>query len=399
MKKSVKIRGFEFAGCHCGIKEQKGRKDLGVIYATQTNTAIAGVYTTNKILAAPVLQCQKNTKNGIGRLIVINSGIANAATGAKGKEDARKTEAAAAKIFNVKKNDVCVCSTGRIGERVPVQKIIKGLDGLKSNLNEKSFYDCANAILTTDKSTKTVVKTGRLQGKPFTLAIMAKGAGMIQPNMATMLCYIMTDLKISKPVLNSLLKESVSDTLNSLSVDGDTSTNDTVLIMASGLANNKALNKASADYKKTKKLLTEALLYIAKEIALDGEGATKCFEVNVVGAKSSKDAQKISKAIANSLLVKTAMFGGDPNWGRIVCAAGYSGAAINEKKTSVSFKNISVFTNGKPINKNEARAAAYLKKNSEIEININLGLGKHNSRAIGSDLTYDYVKLNAEYRT
>jgi len=228
---------------------------------------------------------------------------------------------------------------------------------------------------------------------------MAKGAGMIAPNMATMLSYIVTDLNISKTVLQSLLKEAVDETLNCLTVDGDTSTNDTVLMLASGLAGNKAIKKNGFTYKKIKKTLVNLLEYICILIASDGEGATKCIRIHVSGAKNESDAKKVAKAIANSPLVKTAMFGNDPNWGRILCAAGYSEADVVEENTTIKLGKYKVFSKGKPFNQNEKPASRYLKSNKLIDVFIDLGRGKGRGRAYGCDLTYDYVKLNAEYRT
>lgn len=222
---------------------------------------------------------------------------------------------------------------------------------------------------------------------------------MIAPDMATMLSYIVTDLKISKPVLQTMLKETVDETLNCLTIDGDTSTNDTVLMLASGLAGNKAIKKNTPAYNKIKTIIVSLLDYICLLIASDGEGATKCFRIHVSGAKSEIDAKKVSKAIANSPLVKTAMFGNDPNWGRILCAAGYAGADVKEEKTTIKLGKTPVFSKGKPLNKNERAASQYLKKNKLIDISIDLGVGRAKSKAYGCDLTYDYVKLNAEYRT
>jgi len=395
----IKIPGFQFAATHCGLKDKKSKKDLAVIYATEPTTTIAGVFTKNKVCAAPVKQCQKNIKHGTGRLIVINSGLANAATGKQGLMDAKSMAKIAAKNFDVLESEVFICSTGKIGEPLPMAKIIKGLSRLPENLSSERFLDCAKAIRTTDAYTKVAWIEDQINGSRFKMAVMAKGAGMICPNMATMLCYVVTDLKISRPVLKALLKETVNETLNELSVDGDTSTNDTVLMMASGLAKNKPIMKDSKSYHKVKTSLLHLLEAIALLIALDGEGATKCFRVLIKGARSQADAKKAARAIAHSQLVKTAIFGCDPNWGRILCAAGYSGCAIHEPKTTILIGNTPVYAHGKPLNKNEKKAAHYLKNNNIVDIGLDLGLGKYQARVLASDLTYGYIKINAEYRT
>lgn len=391
------VPGFLFDGLHCGIKDQPRKKDLGVIYATEKETQIAGVFTQNKICAGPVRQCKANLKKAQGRLVVVNSGTANAATGKQGRLDAQDTAKQASQTFNLKTKDVFICSTGRIGERVPKKKIITGLEKMKPDAGK--LWDFAEAICTTDQYCKVVTHKGKIAGKPFRIAIIAKGAGMICPNMATMLCYVVTDLNLSKMTAQKLLKESVDDSLNCLTVDGDTSTNDTTLLLASGLAKNKSLKTNSKNYEQIKAVLTKLLQQICEFITLDGEGATTCFRVHVSGAKNKKQAQVIAKAVGNSQLVKTAIFGCDPNWGRIICAAGYSGSDIVEEKTTVKIGSIPVFRKGKPLNANEKKASQYLKKNQLVDLHLEIGLGQGKAKVYSSDLTHGYVRFNAEYRT
>lgn len=394
--KNTVIPGFEFAGMSCGIKD-KNKKDLAVILSQASQTTVAGMFTKNRVCAAPVKICQKHVKKNQVKAIVINSGNANAATGTRGFKDSQKICEAVAKKFALKSFQVLPCSTGKIGVPLPMGKIISGIKNIKPRAN--GFLDCVKAICTTDAYIKTAVHHGKIDGKKFTIAVMAKGAGMIHPKMATMLCYIVTDLKIQNPVLKNLLKESVDQTLNCLSVDGDTSTNDTVLMMASGVCGNKDFKTDSSTYKRIQKTLTNLLEEIAILIAKDGEGATKCLRIHVSEAASQKDAQKVAKTIVNSPLVKTAMFGCDPNWGRILAAIGYAGARVDEGETVIKLGAIPVFSKGKPLGKNEKRASVYLRKNQIVDVFVFLGMGKAHAKTYGSDLTYDYVKLNAMYHT
>ncbi len=400
-KKILKVRGFKLAGLACGIKSKINTKDLGIIFATDPKTQIAGVFTTNKVVAAPVLLCRKHLKSGCGtgRIIVVNSGNANAATGKQGAIDCLNTARRAASYFGVALNTVFVCSTGKIGAPLPVKKILAGIERAKNEIAEKNVYDFSSAIMTTDAHPKRASTQFILGGKKITITAIAKGAGMIEPNMATMLCYVLTDLKMSSGVLQRLLKECVDDTLNSLTVDGDMSTNDTVLLMASGAAENADVKSGSRDYKIVRDKLTTLLEEIATQIALDGEGATKCLHIRVTGARSGQDARLAAKAIGNSQLVKCAMFGTDPNWGRIIAAVGYSGALVKEALATVKLGPVVVFSKGRPLVKNEKRASVYLKENTLVDVVVDLGLGKHSGRALASDLTYKYVSINADYRT
>jgi glutamate N-acetyltransferase/amino-acid N-acetyltransferase len=393
------IPGFTFAGLHCGIKDDASKKDLAVIYSESPQTVAAGVFTKNAVCAAPVRLCQQILKGKNHRLIIINSGIANAATGKLGLQDAQAVQKTAATLFNIKSNEVFISSTGKIGPRVPVDKIKQGLTVAQTALSPQGFYDTAEAIRTTDAWRKTAVHKGILNGKEYTLAVMAKGAGMIQPNMATMLCYILTDLAIEKRALQKMLKLAVDPTLNSLSVDGDTSTNDTVLVLANGLVGNKPIKDGTPIYKKILQQVTELLREMTISIAMDGEGATKCLMIRVAKARTDADARLAARAIANSPLVKTAMFGGDPNWGRILAAVGYSSARVDELKASVHLGQHKMYARGHATDVATEEVSLYIKTQKIIDITVDLGLGKGQALIYASDLTYDYVKLNAEYHT
>lgn len=393
------VPGFSFTGTAQGIKADVRKKDVALIYSSEPTTLVAGVFTLNKVCAAPVKLCRENLKTARGRLVVVNSGCANAATGQRGLKDAKEIVGFAAKTFGLSPDEVFVCSTGRIGMKLPVGKVKAGIIAGKARLHPEGFRRAGQAILTTDAYEKNVFYSGRLGGKKFSIAVMAKGAGMIHPNMATMLCYVMTDLKFERAALQSLLQEAVNPTLNSLTVDGDTSTNDTVLLLANGMAGNVAIKTGSAAYRSILKILTAMLEDIAYKIALDGEGATKCMRISVRGAKNPDDAKKTAKAIGNSPLVKTAVFGCDPNWGRILSAAGNSGADVFEEKTTIRIGGLVLFSKGAIHEKNAGPVNRYLKDNRRVMIDVVVGAGSGKARVLASDLTYDYVRLNADYHT
>lgn len=398
-KDAIAVRGFSFAGTAQGIKGSPRKKDVALIYSSASETLVAGVFTRNKVCAAPVKLCRANLKTGRARLVVVNSGCANAATGASGLKDAKAVTDFAANAFGLNPHEVFVCSTGRIGMRLPVNKVKAGIVAGKARLHPEGFRRAGQAILTTDAYEKNAFYRGKLGGKNFSIAVMAKGAGMIHPNMATMLCFVTTDLKFERAALQSLLQEAVEPTLNSLTVDGDTSTNDTVLLLANGMADNAAIKSGSSAYRSVLKTLTALLEDIAYKIALDGEGATKCLMISVHGAKNHGDAKKIAKAIGNSPLVKTAAFGCDPNWGRILSAAGNSGAEVSEEKTTIRMGGRILFSKGAIHEKNATPVNRYLKANRRVAIDVGVGSGPGRARVLASDLTYDYVKLNADYHT
>jgi len=396
---SVNIPGFQFAGIHCGIKDNPRKKDLTLIYSEEPNTLIEGVFTTNKVTAAPVQVCKKSIKQGKAQLIVINSGVANACTGAQGLKDARETQKAAAKLFKLQKNQVMICSTGKIGEFLPMSKLKDGLVKAKDWLDSKSFLEAAKGIMTTDQFVKWGSVKGTIQGKKYTIAVMTKGAGMLRPDMATMLTFIVTDLCFDKNVLRTLFRNAINETLNRVTVDGDTSTNDTVFILANGRAANSPFEAESAAGKQVAKQLHTLLTDMAKKITLDGEGATKCTKVIIRGAKDQKDAKKIAYAVGNSPLVKTALFGCDPNWGRIMAAVGYSGAKVKSEKISIAIGPYQVAVNGMNSRNYKAKDVSRYLKKKDVDITIDCAMGQAEFFVYASDLTYDYIHLNAEYHT
>lgn len=394
----VTVKGFSFAGIACGIKDE-GKRDLAVIYSESPRTTTAGVFTKNRICAAPVVLSRTVAKKGRARLIVINSGNANAATGPGGMRDAVAVRKMAAAVFGVPPAEIFLCSTGKIGVRLPLPKIVAGLTAARRQLRNDGFSDASEAIRTTDRYRKTVVHHGTLDGHAFTIAVMAKGAGMIAPDMATLLCFVLTDLAIERAELARVLRAAVDGTLNCLTVDGDTSTNDSAIALASGVADNATIRSGSKAAAAIQKILTGLLCDITQQIALDGEGATKCLVINVNGAATVNEAKLAARAIGDSQLVKTAMFGCDPNWGRILAAAGYSGARLKEDKAMVAIGPHRLFERGHVRGGSLTDVANYLKATRVVPVTVSLGVGRSSAHVFASDLTYDYVKLNAEYHT
>ncbi|MGN1126438.1 MAG: bifunctional glutamate N-acetyltransferase/amino-acid acetyltransferase ArgJ [Ruminococcus sp.] len=394
-------KGFTGAAICAGIKEgNTTKKDVMVVKCDELCNA-AAVYTKNIVKSASILVTQENLKNGKAQAIVANSGNANACTsnGVKVAEDVCKL---CASTFGIDYNDVIVASTGVIGVPMPLGPFEQKLYLMKKEMSKEGGTDCAEAIMTTDTVKKEMAMELTLDGKKVTIGGIAKGSGMIHINMGTMLSFITTDASISSEMLESALKEAVEDSFNMVSVDGDTSTNDTLAIMASGLAGNKEITEKNEDYKTFVCALKEACKSLAKQLASDGEGASKLLICNVKGAKSKKDAVGIAKTVIGSSLVKTAIFGEDANWGRILCAIGYSGMDVDVTKVKVTFVSeigeLLVCENGAGVGFDEEWAKKVLSEDS-ITINIKLGDGKAEAEAYGCDLTYDYVKINGEYRT
>lgn len=392
-------KGFLASGIFAGIK--KSKKDLALIYSEKKANA-AAAFTTNKVKAAPILLDMKNIEDGEAQAIVINSGNANACTGEKGYEDAIKMAKKTAEVLRINEDDVLVCSTGVIGVPLPMDKVLTGIELAAQNLGKDGGNDAAQAIMTTDTFTKTLALKFDIDGKTITMAGMAKGSGMIHPNMATMLSFVMTDANITKTALNKALKESVQKTYNMISVDGDMSTNDTVIILANGEAQNKLIEENTHEFDIFYKALELVNKTLAKLIAKDGEGATKFMEVNVVNAKCENDARLAAKAVVNSSLVKTAIFGEDANWGRILAAVGYSGIDFDFNSVDMYLKSIKgeikVCENGGYIYFDEEHAKEILKE-KEITITIDMKAGEHSATSWGCDLSYEYVKINGSYRT
>lgn len=389
-------KGFTAAGVKAGIKKS-GNLDVAVIY-TKTQAVVAGTFTQNKVSAAPVYVSKEVVATGTAHAIVANAGCANACTGQQGLDDAHKMAQIAADELDVNANDVIVGSTGVIGVNLPMDKLEAGIKDAVANLSADGSDNAGRAIITTDTHSKSVTCEFELSGKTVRMGAIAKGSGMIRPNMATMLCYITTDIAIDQALLQKAVSGCVEKSFNMISVDGDMSTNDMVIVLANGEANNAKITEENADYQiffdKLMMLCTE----LAKQIAADGEGASKFLTINVKGAKSFADAKTVGMAIANSPLVKTAFFGEDPNWGRVICAVGYSGADMVPEKTVVKFGGITIFANGTGATYDE-KALAHVMKEKDIVIDIELNMGQEDATVWSCDLSYEYVKINGEYHT
>lgn len=391
---------FKASGVSSGIRKN-GKKDLCLIYSENEATA-AGVFTTNKVKAAPVLLNMKNILSKNTRAIVVNSGNANACTGKQGQEDANAMAKLAASILNIDPESVLVASTGVIGVPLPMDCIESGIRNACETLSCDGGKDAALAIMTTDKYAKSISVELELDGRKVLLSGIAKGSGMIHPNMATMLSFIVTDANISKSMLQEALSESVQKTYNMISVDGDTSTNDMVIILANGAAGNNPIETKGENYDAFKDALDLLNTELAKQIARDGEGATKLIECTVANAKSDADAKILSKSVIGSNLVKAAFFGNDANWGRILCALGYSGGYFAPDRADIFFEStagcIQLIADGKPLKFCEKTASDVMAE-EYVKIKIDLKDGLFSATAWGCDLTYDYVKINGSYRT
>jgi glutamate N-acetyltransferase / amino-acid N-acetyltransferase len=392
----VTPKGFKAAGVHAGLRYAK--KDLGVIVC-DVPASCAAVYTQNHFQAAPL----KVTQQSIAveqklQAVVVNSACANACTGERGLKDAYEMRELCAQQFGIASHLVAVASTGVIGEFMPMEKIREGMKKLEPGGLPENAEAFQTAILTTDTVMKKACYQTTIDGKTVTIGGAAKGSGMIHPNMATMLAFVTTDANISSPVLQEALRSITDASFNQITVDGDTSTNDMVIVMASGLAGNKELTPDHPDWENFYEALKKTCEDLAKQIAKDGEGATKLIEVRVNGAKTDEDAKKIAKQIVGSNLVKTAVYGADANWGRIICAIGYADAMVNLDNVDISMGPIIMLKGSEPQPFSEEEASAYL-QNDEIIIEVDLHLGNGTGVAWGCDLTYDYVKINASYRT
>lgn len=388
-------KGFLFSTADAAIKKH-GRKDIALIFS-EVEANIAGTFTTNKVKAAPVKLNMKKIKSGRGQVIIVNSGNANACNGKRGMQDATEMVSLVAAGLKVKQSLVYVCSTGVIGSPMPMERIRPKISELISNLGNSTLDDVAAAIMTTDTFPKIVKKKVKIDNKIGIIAGICKGAGMICPNMATMLCFMITDIAVEKSTLDKALKDSVKRSFNRITVDGDRSTNDTALIIANGMLGNPEITEKSGYYKAFKKALDEVTYELSKLIVRDGEGATKFIEINVKGAKNEADAEKGAFAVANSKLVKTAIYGNDANWGRIMAALGYSGIEIKEEKTDIYFGKVKVVDKGTTTGKDK-EATAVLKE-GDIKITVALHLGRATAKVLTCDLTEEYIRVNAEYRT
>ncbi|HPV50379.1 MAG TPA: bifunctional glutamate N-acetyltransferase/amino-acid acetyltransferase ArgJ [Smithellaceae bacterium] len=398
VKTTVKISvpGFLAGGVSAGIKEG-GNKDLGLIFST-VPARVAAMFTKNTFKAAPVLIDAERVKRGVAQAIITNSGCANAATGKEGIADALAVSKVAAQQLKIPEDHLLICSTGVIGKRLPVKKIEAGIPRLIKSLSENGIEDAQEAMMTTDKFPKIAIRRGIVGAKDVTVCGVAKGAGMIEPNMATLLTYVMTDALVDAKALNTVFRQVIDSTFNAVSVDGCMSTNDTAIILANGLAGNNPLERAQARLQRFREMLTDVLAELAQAVVRDGEGATKLIKIIVEGAKSKSDARRVAYSVANSNLVKTAFFGEDPNWGRIISAVGASGVALEKEKVTLSVGNMVLFAQEAPADFQLARLREVIHK-GEIEVRIALGGGDKSFEMCTSDLSHEYVEINSSYST
>jgi len=402
LKNITHVRGFKCWGAHMGIKSK--RRDLALIYS-ETPASAAAVFTRNVVCAEPVKLSREHIKGGIIQAVVVNSGNANACTGKAGWKGAVAMAEETARCLEVKKENVLVASTGLIGEPFPTEKVLEGIRESSKKLSDREIAGTltANAILTTDTFAKEGFTSFQVDGTEINMAGIAKGSGMIHPNMGTMLAFIFCDVAITPELLDEALREVVNQTFNMITVDGDTSTNDMAAIMCNGKAGNKEISKKDKNYQTFVSNLHDLCKHLAKLIISDGEGSTKLVEYSVSGAKTKEDARKIVRTVSDSNLVKTAVFGSDPNWGRVLAAAGRAGVSFDPDKVDLYIgsdpnKGVQILKKGQPLDK--ARdALKSVMKSSTISIQINLNDGDGKATGWGSDLSYEYVRINAEYTT
>ncbi len=393
-------RGFLAGATYARIKagaEKKGERplDLGILFS-EVPCVASGLFTTNRIKAAPVVLCQEKIQGGRARAVVVNSGCANACTGEPGMLAAQEMASLAARKLRVSPEEAMVASTGVICVQLPMDKIRAGLQ--KMTLSREGGHDLARAIMTTDRVPKETAVRARIGDNEFTIGGITKGSGMIHPNLGTMLCFLTTDAAVELGFLKRALKQAADISFNMISVDGDTSTNDTVILMANGRAGNKPISMANEQGKAFTEALKQVCIALAKKMAADGEGASKLIEVDVKGAPSTKDARRVARTVVSSSLVKTAVYGNDPNWGRVIAAAGRSGVAIVESKTDLEIGGVPLLKNGQPLPFDD-KALVEILKRKEVPIRLNLNLGKGEATAWGCDMTEEYVVANSAYTT
>ena len=393
-------KGFKAGGIHCGIRKNRTKRDLALI-VSEKKAAAAAVYTTNLVKGAPLTVTKAHISDGYAQAVICNSGNANTCN-ANGIEIAEQTCELLGAELNISAEDIVVASTGVIGQPLDITPIKNGIPSLVKSLSADGSENAAEGIMTTDTKVKEIAVSFEIGGKTCKIGGIAKGSGMIHPNMATMLVFITTDCAISPEMLKKALSTDIKETFNMISIDGDTSTNDMVTVLANGMAENAEITAEGKDFKTFMKALNTVNVYLCRRIAGDGEGATKLIECKVTGAETLETAKTVAKSVICSSLTKAAMFGSDANWGRVLCAIGYSGAAIDVNKIDVAFKSqkgeIEVCKNGAGIPFSEEKAKEILLE-SEIEILVELNSGEYSSCAWGCDLTYDYVKINGDYRT
>jgi len=396
-KRPIVVPGFRFAGVACGIKPS-GKKDVGLIVSEVPATAVAA-FTTNKATAAPVLVGRERIKTGRLRAVVVNSGIANVATGQVGVRLARDTCTLVGSTLGIDAQLVLPSSTGKIGVLPPWDKLQAGVLAACAALSPHSFWNALAGIMTTDAFPKAATRQVIVGGKSVTIAGMAKGAGMINPNMATMLCYVFTDARVELTALRRILDHTLADSFNAISVDGDTSTSDTVVLLANGIAGNREVRTAGEDFKALQTAIGDVLRELSRLVVKDGEGATRVVDIFVDGAKNSAEAEKVARTVAYSPLVKAAFFGGDPNWGRIVCAVGYAGAAVNLDKLDITIGEVPIGRSGISTGAENEKLAAAVMQQPEFSLMIDLHLGRGSAHVVTSDLSTGYVRFNSAYST
>ena len=389
------VQGFKAAAVASGLKKVH-RLDLALIVSEKA-AAAAGVFTANKVKAAPVILSQKNIQNGRATAIIANAGNANACTGTPGLADTERTADLVGKALGISPDEILVASTGVIGQRLDMDKITTAIPGLKETLTPAGIPMAAQAIMTTDSFPKTSSFDGTAENRPYRISGLAKGAGMIMPNMATMLCFILTDIQIAPEPLQKILQVSTEKTFNRISVDGDTSTNDMVLMLANGMAGNTALSEK--DHARFEEGLTGVMEDLARMIVKDGEGATKLVDVVINNALSAEDALNAARTVANSSLVKTAFYGQDPNWGRIMAALGRADIEMDEARVDIWVNDVQIVSGGLGSGVEAEKQAAEIMTQKEFTLSIDLHLGSHRDHIITSDLTHEYININADYRT
>lgn len=390
-------RGFRACGVAAGIK-YADRRDMALV-AADAPSPVAAVYTTNEVAAAPVQIDRERTRTGCAQAVVINSGCANACTGLTGLENAREMARVTAGALGIDENLVLVCSTGVIGVNLPMDKIASGACAAAAALSRDGASDAARAIMTTDTVDKQVAVELEIEGKTVYIGGMCKGSGMIEPNMATMLGFLTTDAAVHPKALDQALREAVEVSFNRVVVDGDRSTNDTVILMASGVAGNQTLTPYHPQWQYFVDALTTVCLELGKKMVMDGEGATKFVTVHVKGARSEADACLAARSISKSVLVKTSWFGLDPNWGRVIAAAGYSGAEVDDQKAQIYYGRICAYDQGHVADESSLKAMQRVMRKRAFDVTVNLNLGDGADTIYTCDLSYDYVKINAEYTT
>ena len=387
--------GFQAAGVACGLKKNN-LKDLGLIYS-EVPATVAGVFTRNRVQAAPVILDRQRVAAGKCQALIVNSGNANCCTGELGMWAAKRMATSAAAGLNLSEESVLVASTGVIGEPLPIEKIETAVPGLIDNLSPEGVAELAEAMMTTDTVPKLIRRQGVIANRTFTVTGVAKGSGMIRPDMATMLCFVMTDIQAPADLLQQMLVAAVNRSLNRITVDGDTSTNDTALLLANGVGGVEPVTDAEREA--FQKVLDDVLITLAKWLIKDGEGATKLVDISVKGAGSDQEAHKVADTVANSNLTKTALFGEDANWGRILAAAGRAGVAIDPAKIDIQFGSVAMVQNGMGCGPAAEAAATKILKQAEYGITIDLKMGNGSATVFTCDFSIDYVKINADYRT